>query len=483
MQDIDTLFRHVVVMDLSRILSRLRSRHAKKTRKTANRQALPVQLHKALNHSSIKTKGRLDLLKVKAKTLLDLFIRLEGMTDLNTRKDEVSEILREIVILAHDIKQTSILSKVLQTSSLDPTLKIYLPEAIGKISRYYSAPSELVCAARSKVYRMFQNIRVEPFQISIPQSLKEAGMKVHAEIQLLFFYETHHDGLKPRIICSSKSACYLCDLFINIHGGFHIPRTHGRLYDKWILPDWLDVPGERRQHLCVTLRALKTALDKQIRQASKSRNRMTVFPNESVLLPSASWPSTETLSKASALSHGSEATIRATSGRDRTKPSEDVIYSNTGVPPTPPETPHGSPVPSSTINQTREINRLEGANSLENCRAEIQSMASVSAASVLTLCNGDLPYSQAIGLATPWLCLQIEELCIYIDFVRVASGNLSVERERSASRRQGHHVIKAADVPAKKEMHLTRSRESNSVKVQLLTASTGAVCIVFVWDR
>jgi hypothetical protein len=38
------------------------------------------------------------------------------------------------------------------------------------------------------------------------------------------------------VICSSKRACYLCQLFIQLHGQYFIPSTHGKLYDTWKWP-------------------------------------------------------------------------------------------------------------------------------------------------------------------------------------------------------------------------------------------------------
>ena len=140
---------------------------------------------------------------------------------------------------------------------LEPSLKQYVPEAIGKLGDYYSATFELICAARDRTClycaardrtcRVFQNVQVEPFQIQMPTSLQESSWKVHAEIQLLFFYELHPRYQRPRFICSSKSACYLCNLFFFLHSGFHVPRTHSRLYEKRTLPDWLDILVERHQ--------------------------------------------------------------------------------------------------------------------------------------------------------------------------------------------------------------------------------------------
>jgi hypothetical protein len=73
--------------------------------------------------------------------------------------------------------------------------------------------------------------------------IRDAGYKVHAD-----FHEAHPDLQRPRIICSSKSACYMCNLFFRC---FQVPRTQGRLYDKCTLPDWLDIPLERRSGLGV----------------------------------------------------------------------------------------------------------------------------------------------------------------------------------------------------------------------------------------
>ena len=63
--------------------------------------------------------------------------------------------------------------------------------------------------------------------------------KVHAEIQLLYYFETilQRNALQPRVICSSKSACWLCNAFMLFHGKIHTPRSRGRLYPGWRLPN------------------------------------------------------------------------------------------------------------------------------------------------------------------------------------------------------------------------------------------------------
>jgi hypothetical protein len=132
--------------------------------------------------------------------------------------------------------------------------------------------------------------------------------RVHAEIKLLFFYEIHSRSVRPRVICSSKSACYLCNLFIHIHGEFFTPRTHGRLYEKWILPDWLqEIPVDRRQNLSSVVSQMNKFLEEKIWTESMEKRKPYLQPDESVLQAPAYWPST---SEKSTVSSSSTATLR-----------------------------------------------------------------------------------------------------------------------------------------------------------------------------
>lgn len=231
--DTEVAFREVVSLDLDRILSRLRSRHAKITRKTAGKRPLIEQLRDAIHSRSVRATKTLEESRRRVRDVQSLFARLESITHPNAeiiKVEGVVEVVGEIVKQIHAFSLATDLSLALQTSMIDPTLKAYLPEAIGKLGRYYSATSELVCAARHRACRPFESIEVEPFQIPMPASLSNSHWKVHAEIQLLFFYKVHPSRRRPRFICSSKSACYLCNLFFSHHGGFYVPRTHGRLY-------------------------------------------------------------------------------------------------------------------------------------------------------------------------------------------------------------------------------------------------------------
>lgn len=86
----------------------------------------------------------------------------------------------------------------------------------------------------TQIYRILEKSEQEVNEKFISyrtQTLQEA--KIHAEVQLAHHYDTQHVHPRPRVICSSKNACYLCNVFILLHGKLRTPKCHGRLYFGW----------------------------------------------------------------------------------------------------------------------------------------------------------------------------------------------------------------------------------------------------------
>ncbi|PHH86780.1 hypothetical protein CDD83_9760 [Cordyceps sp. RAO-2017] len=71
--------------------------------------------------------------------------------------------------------------------------------------------------------------------------------KIHAEVQLIYHFESTRPQRLPRVICSSKDACFLCSHFISVYGKAYIPRGHGKLYPAWRLPPFAR-SSELEQH-------------------------------------------------------------------------------------------------------------------------------------------------------------------------------------------------------------------------------------------
>ncbi|CAD6587309.1 MAG: hypothetical protein ASARMPRED_003057 [Alectoria sarmentosa] len=343
-----SLFRQIVILDIARILSRLRSRHAARTRKTEGKPCLLPLLHKSVNDSSMKPRGKVGnakLVKVRSQVdrLVKTFDRFEAAHDDHSPTLSI-DILVELLVQARDFDVENLRGVLRNPSSINPSVKAFLPEAVSKLGHYNRVACDLFNAVRSPAYTIFGRISIvaleEPvldtswatdgpvgfdkvlrritrlshrhhrwqhLSGSLPaartkfqsrMSNSAIPWKVHAEIQLLFYYERNPDIPLPRTICSSKSACYLCDLFIKTHGKFHIPSTHGKLYDRWMLPEWPENGYVASEHTFSIIERFNTVLEAKILQTLNHARLPSHPPNESVLHVREPWSSTSTIPEA-----------------------------------------------------------------------------------------------------------------------------------------------------------------------------------------
>lgn len=157
--------------------------------------------------------------------------------------------LKEVIRKSHDFCASNLPQEFDQTISKYGLKhrEIYADkriEQVNKIGRYWG--SCVYMAKASKKYPgIFKNMQMRPLlpyqaiKSSISFKDKEVFCHVHAEIQLVTFYGHHQvsGSLQPRVVGTSKLACYLCSLFIVTQGNFFLTKTHGRLYDQWNVPD------------------------------------------------------------------------------------------------------------------------------------------------------------------------------------------------------------------------------------------------------
>lgn len=268
------LFTEVLALNRLRILGRLRSRHGHSRGKAPLVQRL--QTARRLLSSSMDTV----LLGDKIDHLQNDFDCLELMERQQARSSSSDEVLGRLVIGIQSILQLH----ELDFNSIPETPGVWtgnaassLIDRLRKACQYVKACEELLRAARrndifSDIAVEFVNLqRSEPrlpvgdlatteelttvccstptmSRIAVRRETSVSDIcqkvrgrlgniaRVHAEIQLVLYYEENPTASCPRVICSSKSACYLCQLFFSIYGQYHIPSTHGKLYDTWNWP-------------------------------------------------------------------------------------------------------------------------------------------------------------------------------------------------------------------------------------------------------
>lgn len=116
-----------------------------------------------------------------------------------------------------------------------PIIKDYFPELQSKIAEASPRGSQQkllreICA----ILNISQQHAIDRYSGQVIRTLREA--KIHAEIQLIAHCELEHPKLLPRVICSSKDACFLCNLCLQLYQKIYTPKSHGRLYPGWRIP-------------------------------------------------------------------------------------------------------------------------------------------------------------------------------------------------------------------------------------------------------
>ena len=244
------------------------------------------------------------------------------------------KLLQDIITVAYNLTQMSEFRAMLESFVLLSKHGIKPSDVIIKLGQYYRSTRQLVSAARRKRCRIFRRIRVQSFQTEVPHSTRvdaqlgscipllrsvsnppnrlrllerfqeseavadaaltrrlnstRSGIKVHAEMKLMFFYEAFPEIRRPRVISTNKSSCYLCDLFFKLHGVFQVPSTFGMLNERWILPDWCKIPRSQVEHMRETLIRFDAILDSQLTKVLGGRERQP-DPIQSLVALSATW--------------------------------------------------------------------------------------------------------------------------------------------------------------------------------------------------
>ncbi|KAF9888245.1 hypothetical protein FE257_008814 [Aspergillus nanangensis] len=198
-----------------------------------------------------------------------------------SRYAEAPRILRRIAkrfCVARNMKAIPV--KLPRDAFCNPFTGTYAPKIESSVARIDHQSSDW--KTLNRVYHLLGYSEAQSatlFSGQVHRTLQEA--KIHAEIQLIIHCELQRPILFPRVVCSSKDACFLCSTFISLHKQIHTPRCHGRLYPGWRLPSLPQVQELEKR--------FNKALEDSIKESLSMlfvRQRKTTYPcpNESTLL-------------------------------------------------------------------------------------------------------------------------------------------------------------------------------------------------------
>jgi hypothetical protein len=284
---VETVFAEIVAVCEERILSRL---HFRPNSKQKMRKPIVETLRLAITslrqlRQKISNRGKLvDSASVFEDRANEAVKLITAWT-----KHQTTTRLRDIVEGIHRLWMIERLDELLScipNNLMDPGLRTSLQNMIRKVARYKEAARYLCRLAKrfpavrrvevvsvTLQQEMFVKHGVDSYKPSLSATLHRIGSrhccsgnlsricsllkvgtvdaertfsdhvlralrgaKIHAEIQLFYHIEMLRLIQSPRVVCSSKDACYLCGFFITTSTKLHSPKCHGRLYPGWRLP-------------------------------------------------------------------------------------------------------------------------------------------------------------------------------------------------------------------------------------------------------
>ncbi|KAL2040326.1 hypothetical protein N7G274_006769 [Stereocaulon virgatum] len=284
-----SFFDLILDVEKNRIYGRLESIHWKKPGSrigAKERRPLYLELHKVaqrLKQHRFPVHAEASLLIRKIQELCD---SLQAIDNVESNTDKGRLLLAKAIKESYDLCTsggTSTLNETISRCGFDPAdvcTNKYIRQ-LDKIGRYWG-----LCRSMTEDSRrypvLFANIQLNvlrPYEGSSSQISYTGGQRarclVHAEIQIIVFYGRNPNAtiLKPRVIGASKSACYLCNLFIQYHRQFFVTKTHGHLYERWNFPDLADFSQVERDEYRRVLEAMDRELQAATARESNARRR------------------------------------------------------------------------------------------------------------------------------------------------------------------------------------------------------------------
>ncbi|OAP64272.1 hypothetical protein AYL99_00244 [Fonsecaea erecta] len=368
---------------------------------------------------------------------------------------------------------------------------------IDKLGAYHRIPQTLAREARRRKSRhLFSNVKayyIDPFEArisSISLDGKKTPCYVHAEIQLVVHYLLSMTPVLPRVIGTSKEACFLCHLFIKRIGTFLVTATHGRLYDQWTIPDLAEyTPGQ--------VTALRTVIRRMNRDCSllgrkkhprrgyhplTSRQNLYEMPTFSPLstLLSARFDTQSSLLPAA--DETGQGLLGSPAPRSRASAASRMPLSNDGSPPhTDGETTTTTDSwwNSSLKTDTRHHSGSSTPSKTESHDAVLSEVNSESTITSSTLTsNSRVPVR--VSPDTPQL-INTADLAIVVEIQPPRYGNISLITGSEIGKSTSSRLVKLEDIQPGEEVSFQRSENETSMVLRLQQGGFDMCCLALEW--
>lgn len=235
-----------------------------------------------LNQASLGIPGRQDLTSLNDQicSFEESFSKLEEAEPENVVPCTKSAIKRAFAVTQNGGKLPE------RLAALDcPTVLLDARDVreVGKISNYWRISRHL-----AKCVHHFRLNFANAEWYAVPSYKPSCGSQtlrrrfVHAEIQILAYYETMPVDTASRCIGVSKEACFLCDCFIRAHAMFMVSGAHRQMVCQWTVPDLKEYSTESIVRIRRALSRVCEEVTEEYLQSQKKHPRRS-FPLQSAI--------------------------------------------------------------------------------------------------------------------------------------------------------------------------------------------------------
>jgi hypothetical protein len=478
---VERLFERVVDMSTDRILQRLRPPWVKVPafyRDKYGRPRSEPPLWETLQRevvSDIAAKSEMNEIytpiRTKIENLAEALMEISPEPLQGQQNSQVRPVLRNIIEkcaeLSYQNGHRSLEEQLRVVPGLSKLAASKPVAQVDKLSRYLGLCKDIVRMAKRRRYNsIFKEISISPlpaYRALTPPGASKACY-VHAEIQMALYLEEHPPDRPPRVIGCSKSACFLCDLFIQKQGKYSISSAHRQLHNQWTIPDtpWISSSGAE------TLRRIVTSMLEYIRRLSmqaKSNPQVSKpYPRQSM---ARLWGSHDSmLALSSVLTAFSNLSL---SHSLRKQPVDRQFLSSR------------EPTP------TRSLRSSSTLQEPVTCRSAVSVGQPTwsNTTSSLSLREVDLPFQKRIHLKTASFLVAIDGLSLLFEFDSVRRGQVSVKavtRQRDLCAKEQIRQISASEIPTSHNLVLRCPVGSSDLSFQLHHGTEASVEIWFDWD-
>ena len=239
---------------------------------------------------------------------------LEGDQDLDGLKQVV-----KIASLLSGTHQS--LAERLLNQNLTALAQMKVVKTVDKVGRYWACCQRMVKMASSRSYGyLFKSINLTTLSTYEPRIVLKRERHTHAEVQVMTYFRLRYTESKPRVIGTSKAACYLCNLFLSHHPQYLVSATHGGIFEPWTIPD-LDAYSKTDR---TELRGIIASMNRELMRQAMTRSRFPAPAQSGIFHPPPQFSASPASSRATLLSRLSDHTIHGPSvldplGRERFK--------------------------------------------------------------------------------------------------------------------------------------------------------------------